>query len=456
MAVPQTVVVKSQETGKVIFGPRPVEKDSNIAKLQEKILEMRKQPWASMRFFYEERELDSETKLQSLLETSLTLMADVNSDSLDISVHKSYFNKFPDVITEIVVSQRKEEEFQDYVTTIREKLRPVCGRFRTNCSCVRGDIQSVDPAIVLKSIEDKPRNMSCVPFLSCLSSEEHGRVQAFLQKAKDARMWKHESFGQHYLLVWAAGHELRFSIISEDSESSRNFVSTMKPRFERFTSSAFVLANRDGRVPNFKASILAQDRKKHMEEAKALGEEIQKTNEAKQKVQEALATLSEKLRQAQEEAAVDPSAAQRAKTLAGLLAHEEPRLLQLFDEKRQRYELDFARLKELKREIGHLEHAEKKLETAVQSEFQHWRKAVAQRYPPEAPTEGAGRLVLEDPEADAQDAQVTAAGKALDTLRLRLQEAEDAGDEPRRRALAQLLATEEPRIARLRARGAST
>ncbi|CAJ1335281.1 unnamed protein product [Effrenium voratum] len=209
--VPQTVVVKSQETGKVIFGPRPVEKDSNIAKLQEKILEMRKQPWASMRFFYEERELDSETKLQSLLETSLTLMADVNSDSLDISVHKSYFNKFPDVITEIVVSQRKEEEFQDYVTTIREKLRPVCGRFRTNCSCVRGDIQSVDPAIVLKSIEDKPRNMSCVPFLSCLSSEEHGRVQAFLQKAKDARMWKHESFGQHYLLVWAAGHELRLA-----------------------------------------------------------------------------------------------------------------------------------------------------------------------------------------------------------------------------------------------------
>ena len=41
--------------------------------------------------------------------------------------------------------------------------------------------------------------------------------------------------------------------------------------------------------------------------------------------------------------------------------------MQLFDEKRQRYELDFARLKELKREISHLQHGEKKLEAMVKT-----------------------------------------------------------------------------------------
>ena len=214
-----------------------------------------------------------------------------------------------------------------------------------------------------------------------------------------------------------------------------------------------------------------------MEEAKALGEEIQQTNEAKQKVRDALTSLNEKLREAKEEAAVgDAEATQRAKTLQELLSKEEPRLLQLFEERRQRYDLDFGRLRELKREISHLEHAEKKLETTVQAEFQHWRKAVAQRYPDkemvEVPKENdmtrptpegdmaAGYISTEatttrttldaaDPKKDPQVAKVE---QALETLRKRLEEAEEANDEPRRRVLAQLLLTEEPKLQRLRER----
>ncbi|CAL1167363.1 unnamed protein product [Cladocopium goreaui] len=217
------------------------------------------------------------------------------------------------------------------------------------------------------------------------------------------------------------------------------------------------------------------ERRARMEEAKALGEEIQQTNEAKQKVQDALATLNEKLREAKDEAAVGHAdAAKRAETLQELLSKEEPRLIQLFDEKRQRYELDFGRLRELKREISHLEHAEKKLETTVQSEFQHWRKAVAQRYPGPGAHNGEQRDKDQDPQDHSDpgkvaevaapmpidvdpkdDPQVAKVEKALETLRLRLQEAEDAKDEPRRRVLAQLLLNEEPKLARLRARVAN-
>lgn len=220
---------------------------------------------------------------------------------------------------------------------------------------------------------------------------------------------------------------------------------------------------------------LRQERRARMEEAKALGEEIQQTNEAKQKVQDALATLNEKLREAKDEAAVGQAdAAKRAETLQELLSKEEPRLIQLFDEKRQRYELDFGRLRELKREISHLEHAEKKLETTVQSEFQHWRKAVAQRYPGPGAHNGEQRDKDQDPQDHSDpgkvaevaapmpidvdpkdDPQVAKVEKALETLRLRLQEAEDAKDEPRRRVLAQLLLNEEPKLARLRARVAN-
>ncbi|CAK9024556.1 unnamed protein product [Durusdinium trenchii] len=220
-------------------------------------------------------------------------------------------------------------------------------------------------------------------------------------------------------------------------------------------------------------TTLRQDRRQRMEEAKALGEEIEETNEAKEKVQQAMAALNEKLREAQEQAAVgDTVAAQRAGTLEQLLEKEAPRLTQLFDEKRQRYELDFARLRELKREISHLEHAEKKLETTVQAEFQHWRQAVAKRYP-EAPKEElksrADKNVddrdlaeTEERAAPAEpavappcqlDDQVAKVEQALETLRTRLQEAQDAGDEPRRRLLAQLLAQEEPRLAKLKQRG---
>ena len=81
-------------------------------------------------------------------------------------------------------------------------------------------------------------------------------------------------------------------------------------------------------------------------------------------MQALLASLTCKQREAVEEASVgDLQASERAKSLAQLLATEEPRLRSLFEEKRQRYALDVGRLKELKREVMELEHAEKKLES---------------------------------------------------------------------------------------------
>lgn len=123
------------------------------------------------------------------------------------------------------------------------------------------------------------------------------------------------------------------------------------------------------------------EKRERTEEARRLGEELERTKEATQKVQSALAALKHKLQEAEAEAAVNPDASQRAETLRGLLAQEEPKLVHVFDEKRQRYELDFARLKELKREISHLDHGRKKLEATVQSEFALWRQAVSERYP---------------------------------------------------------------------------
>merc|ERR1711920_245536 len=118
-----------------------------------------------------------------------------------------------------------------------------------------------------------------------------------------------------------------------------------------------------------------------MDEAKVLGEEIERSKEATSKVQTALQGLKRKLAEAEDDAAVEPSAAQRAQTLREMLAVEEPKLVLLFDEKRQRYELDFTRLKELKRELTHLEHGEKELEAAIKNEFARWQEAVAKRYP---------------------------------------------------------------------------
>eukprot|EP00439_Symbiodinium_sp_Y106_P022464 s3577_g2.t1 len=149
---------------------------------------------------------------------------------------------------------------------------------------------------------------------------------------------------------------------------------------------------------------------------------------------------------------------------------------------RKKYELDFARLKELKREISHLEHAEKKLEMTVQAEFRNWKQAVAERYPEdtsgkkedgyapsakvvgspvcrdEAETESAQHSSEgedEEPEAiqelrkpsSEEEAALEKAERALEMLRLRLQEAEEAGDETRRQTLAALLATEAPKLA---------
>lgn len=161
---------------------------------------------------------------------------------------------------------------------------------------------------------------------------------------------------------------------------------------------------------------LRTQRRDRMEEARTLGQDIESTKQATAKVQTTLETLRGKLRDAEAAAAVDPSASQKAQTLRTLLAGEEPKLVQLFDEKRQRYELDFGRLKELKRELTHLGHEEKKLESLIQREFAIWRTAVEERYP----------------------GVVVAFGAQLPTIRVAQaeEEEEEDADEPERLATA--------------------
>jgi len=128
---------------------------------------------------------------------------------------------------------------------------------------------------------------------------------------------------------------------------------------------------------------LRAERVERMEEAKSLGDNIERIKEAKSKVQAALEALKVKLREAESQAAIDPGGAAQntVTTLRELLATEEPKLVQLLNEKQQRYELDYSRLSELKRELAHLKHGEEKLSAAIQTEFAHWRQAVEERYP---------------------------------------------------------------------------
>lgn len=134
---------------------------------------------------------------------------------------------------------------------------------------------------------------------------------------------------------------------------------------------------------------LRTERVERMEEARKLGEDIERIKAAKDKVQTALEALKVKLREAEAQAAIDPAGpAQRTvETLRELLTKEEPKLVQLLNEKQQQYELDYGRLAELKRELAHLKHNEDQLSSAIQAEFQHWLQAVEERYP------GAGKAV---------------------------------------------------------------
>lgn len=209
---------------------------------------------------------------------------------------------------------------------------------------------------------------------------------------------------------------------------------------------------------------LRQQRKDRMEEARLVGEEIEQTREATNKVQVSLESLKVKLREADDAAAVDPAAEQRATTLRELLCSEEPKLVGLFEEKRARYELDCGRLKELRREVSHLEHQEKQLQAVVQTEFHQWRAAALERYPKaDAPAEVANGCADPNrnvaPEEDAQNAEeesnhispeaLAAAESALTALRRRLEEARQGGDQQRVQMLEQLLAVEGPKMEQL-------
>merc|ERR1712232_1389212 len=102
---------------------------------------------------------------------------------------------------------------------------------------------------------------------------------------------------------------------------------------------------------------LSGERRSRMEEAKALGDEVNNTKEAMSNVQMAMEKLKEKLRAAEDAASIDASAKQKAEMLRSIIASEEPKLEIALAEKSQNYKSGCARLKELKHELIHLEHA---------------------------------------------------------------------------------------------------
>mmetsp|Transcript_23281 Transcript_23281/g.54996 ORF Transcript_23281/g.54996 Transcript_23281/m.54996 type:complete len:379 (+) Transcript_23281:72-1208(+) len=232
---PQSVIVKDADSGKVLFGPKPMSKSTSIGELTETLLQG--QPWASLQLALRDKELSNDVVLGSIFERTVVLTANVVSTTLDIHVRKSLFNKFPDVMTEVMIRPQKIENLQDYVASVQEQMRQVYARFRTNSQTMKESLEEVDAATLLANIEEKPPNMSCVPFRDCLSQEQMEELRNFLSKVDTARMWTHNAFGQQYVLGWAAGHEFRLSILSEDGPT-RHFVSTMsRPEvFTRHTS----------------------------------------------------------------------------------------------------------------------------------------------------------------------------------------------------------------------------
>lgn len=125
------------------------------------------------------------------------------------------------------------------------------------------------------------------------------------------------------------------------------------------------------------------DKRACIDEARTLGSEVSQMKEAMSKVQMALETLKSNLRQVEDAASVDAAAAQQAEILRKLIVVEEPKLELVLNEKRRSYQDGCKRLKELKHELIHIEHAQKKLEVTVKTEFNQWRGAVEQRYPME-------------------------------------------------------------------------
>eukprot|EP00928_Gymnodinium_smaydae_P003748 TRINITY_DN11324_c0_g2_i1.p1 TRINITY_DN11324_c0_g2~~TRINITY_DN11324_c0_g2_i1.p1 ORF type:complete len:901 (+),score=162.11 TRINITY_DN11324_c0_g2_i1:232-2934(+) len=128
---------------------------------------------------------------------------------------------------------------------------------------------------------------------------------------------------------------------------------------------------------------LGNEKKACMDEARSRGEEVALTKEAISNAQLALENLKGKLREVEEAASIDAAVRPKAEMLRNLVAAEEPKLELLLQEKTQSYKNGCARLKELKHELIHIEHAQKALEVTVQSEFERWRTAVEQRYPME-------------------------------------------------------------------------
>lgn len=149
---------------------------------------------------------------------------------------------------------------------------------------------------------------------------------------------------------------------------------------------------------------LMAERRRVEAEAKSLGEEVNQTKGAMTKVQDSLEALKSRLREFEEQAAVDSAARSKADNLRSLIVVEEPRLELLLEEKRQSLETGCSRLKDLRREHIHVQHAQKQLQATVQAEFQHWRKAVERRYPLEVAAATAALAAAHEEEATEEEA----------------------------------------------------
>eukprot|EP00931_Biecheleriopsis_adriatica_P010540 TRINITY_DN111613_c0_g1_i1.p1 TRINITY_DN111613_c0_g1~~TRINITY_DN111613_c0_g1_i1.p1 ORF type:complete len:442 (-),score=70.88 TRINITY_DN111613_c0_g1_i1:81-1373(-) len=230
---PQGIIIVSQETGRVIWGPNDIlSGDKSISWLITKALNEIGQPFASMQLFHQDTYLAPETILSQELPRQATLTAIVSSTPLLLEAKSQFFNQFPDIITEISLSVTKESSFEELVKQTCADLSELCGKYRLTCTCLSGAIQKTDAKSLLALVEEKPCGLSCVGYKECLDRDQWQRLESFLQKVGSIRYWKHDSFGQHWILGWAAGHQLRMSIVSEDGPPARTFSTMWKKEQE--------------------------------------------------------------------------------------------------------------------------------------------------------------------------------------------------------------------------------
>lgn len=221
---PPTVVVRDAH-GNEIWGPQLLNRSSTTASLTQLVLEVIGRPDASLSFCYQDKPINPDDNLLELLPSggAVSLKAVFRNVSLELRKRSGFYGSSPDVITEISIMQASEADFQAEVSSTCLSLRDICGKYEMGCTCQKGIIHEGDAKQFLPILEQKAaRGMSCTSYAECLG-KDYASVDNFLTRAGAARFWKHDAYGAgQIVLIYASGHLIRFSVMSEDSQPSKS------------------------------------------------------------------------------------------------------------------------------------------------------------------------------------------------------------------------------------------